>query len=119
MRTVPEELQLVARPTAHDEIVFTPINNDATRRALLSGEADVMEPVPLQDVERIKGAGVNVLQAMSCARSSPRRPQSATSSVQQRQGKNPFRCAARRAFYQAIDEETIVARHAVVPRRPG
>src|ERR1035441_8630106 len=37
-----------------DEIVFTPIGNDATRvAALLSGETDVMEPVPLQDVERI------------------------------------------------------------------
>ncbi|MBC7602460.1 MAG: ABC transporter substrate-binding protein, partial [Ramlibacter sp.] len=40
-----------------DEIVFTPIGNDATRvAALLSGETDVMEPVPLQDVERIKAA---------------------------------------------------------------
>jgi peptide/nickel transport system substrate-binding protein len=41
-----------------DDIVFTPIGNDATRvAALLSGETDVMEPVPLQDVERIKAAG--------------------------------------------------------------
>ena len=41
-----------------DEVVFTPIGNDATRvAALLSGEIDVMEPVPLQDVERIKSAG--------------------------------------------------------------
>ncbi|HEV7913217.1 MAG TPA: ABC transporter substrate-binding protein, partial [Albitalea sp.] len=41
-----------------DEVVFTPIGNDATRvAALLSGEIDVMEPVPLQDVERVKTAG--------------------------------------------------------------
>ncbi|HUG21226.1 ABC transporter substrate-binding protein, partial [Piscinibacter sp.] len=41
-----------------DEVVFTPIGNDATRvAALLSGEIDVMEPVPLQDVERVKSAG--------------------------------------------------------------
>ena len=40
-----------------DEVVFTPIGNDATRvAALLSGEIDVMEPVPLQDIERIKAA---------------------------------------------------------------
>ena len=38
-----------------DEVVFTPIGNDATRvAALLSGEIDLMEPVPLQDVERLK-----------------------------------------------------------------
>ncbi|HYF21133.1 MAG TPA: ABC transporter substrate-binding protein, partial [Ramlibacter sp.] len=36
------------------EVVFTPIGNDATRvAALLSGEIDVMEPVPLQDVDRV------------------------------------------------------------------
>ena len=33
--------------------VFTPISNDATRvAALLSGEIDLMYPVPLQDVKR-------------------------------------------------------------------
>ena len=38
-------------------MIFTPIGNDATRvAALLSGEIDVMEPVPLQDVERLKAA---------------------------------------------------------------
>ena len=41
-----------------DEVVFTPIGNDATRvAAMLSGEIDVMEPVPLQDVDRVKAAG--------------------------------------------------------------
>ena len=40
-----------------DEIVFTPINSDATRvAALLSGEVDVIEPVPLQDIARVKPA---------------------------------------------------------------
>ena len=38
-----------------DEVIFTPIGNDATRvAALVSGEIDVMEPVPLQDIARIK-----------------------------------------------------------------
>ncbi len=47
-----------------DEVIFTPIGNDATRvAALLSGEIDVMEPVPLQDVERLKSnANLKVLQ---------------------------------------------------------
>ena len=36
------------------EIVFTPIGSDATRvAALLSGEVDVIEPVPLQDIARV------------------------------------------------------------------
>ncbi|WP_259274945.1 ABC transporter substrate-binding protein, partial [Raoultella terrigena] len=36
------------------EVVFTPIGNDATRvAALLSGQVDVMEPVPVQDIERV------------------------------------------------------------------
>ena len=40
-----------------DEVIFTPIGNDATRvAALLSGEIDVMEPVPVQDVDRIKAS---------------------------------------------------------------
>jgi len=38
------------------EVVFTPIGNDATRvAALLSGEVDVMEPVPVQDIDRVNG----------------------------------------------------------------
>jgi peptide/nickel transport system substrate-binding protein len=36
--------------------VFTPIANDATRvAALLSGEIDLMYPVPLQDIRRLEG----------------------------------------------------------------
>jgi peptide/nickel transport system substrate-binding protein len=39
------------------EVIFTPIGNDATRvAALLSGEVDVMEPVPVQDIERINAS---------------------------------------------------------------
>ena len=38
-----------------DEIVFTPIGSDATRvAALLSGEVDVIEPVPIQDIQRVE-----------------------------------------------------------------
>ena len=38
-----------------DEVIFTPIGADATRvAALLSGEIDMMEPVPVQDVTRLR-----------------------------------------------------------------
>src|SRR6266478_8818203 len=45
------------------EIVFTPIAFDATRvAALLSGEVDVIEPVPIQDITRVNAsAGASVL----------------------------------------------------------
>ncbi len=37
------------------EIIFTPIGSDATRvAALLSGEVDVIEPVPIQDIARVE-----------------------------------------------------------------
>src|SRR5205823_6091194 len=36
------------------EIIFTPIGSDATRvAALLSGEVDIIEPVPTQDIARV------------------------------------------------------------------
>src|SRR5689334_4038709 len=105
-----------------DEVVFTPIGNDATRvAALLSGETDVMEPVPLQDVERIKGAGnFTVLQGPELRTiflgMDQKRDELQFSSVK---GKNPFKdVRVRRAFYQAIDEETIknrVMRGAALP----
>ena len=96
-----------------DEVVFTPIGNDATRvAALLSGETDLMEPVPLQDVERIKAAGLNVAQGPELRTiflgMDQKRDELLFSSVK---GKNPFKdVRVRRAFYQAIDEETIKAR---------
>jgi len=96
-----------------DEVVFTPIGNDATRvAALLSGEVDLMEPVPLQDVERLKSAGLTVLQGPELRTiflgMDQKRDELQFSSVK---GKNPFKdVRVRRAFYQAIDEETIKSR---------
>ena len=35
-------------------MIFTPIKSDATRvAALLSGEIDMMDPVPVQDIDRV------------------------------------------------------------------
>jgi len=104
------------------EVVFTPIGNDATRvAALLSGEIDVMEPVPLQDVERIKASGkFEVLQAPELRTiflgMDQRRDELLSSSVK---GKNPFKDKrVRQAFYQAIDINAIksrVMRNAATP----
>ncbi|MBI3512542.1 MAG: ABC transporter substrate-binding protein [Proteobacteria bacterium] len=47
-----------------DEVVFTPIGAAPTRlAALLSGEVDMINPVPLQDVERVKTtAGLKIVE---------------------------------------------------------
>ncbi|HMM84469.1 ABC transporter substrate-binding protein [Azohydromonas sp.] len=96
------------------EVVFTPIGNDATRvAALLSGEIDVMEPVPLQDVARLQASpNLKVMQGPELRTiflgMDQRRDELLFSSVK---GKNPFKDRrVRQAFYQAIDIETIKSR---------
>ena len=94
-----------------DEVIFTPIGNDATRvAALLSGEVDVMEPVPVQDVARLKSnAKLKVLQGPELRviflGMDQKRDELLFSNVK---GKNPFKDKrVRQAFYQAIDIEGI------------
>ena len=94
-----------------DEVVFTPIGNDSTRvAALISGEIDVMEPVPVQDNDRIKGNRKFKLVQGPELRviflgMDQRRDELLYSSVK---GKNPFKDRrVRQAFYQAIDTESI------------
>jgi peptide/nickel transport system substrate-binding protein len=93
------------------EVIFTPIGNDATRvAALLSGEVDVMEPVPLQDVERINGsANARVIVGPELRTiflgMDQKRDELLFSNVK---GKNPFKDKrVRQAFYQAIDIQGI------------
>jgi peptide/nickel transport system substrate-binding protein len=88
-------------------VEFTPIGNDATRvAALLSGQVDVIEPVPLQDVARINAGGKSkVMQAPELRTiflgMDQKRDELLYSSVK---GKNPFKDKrVRQAFYQAID----------------
>ena len=97
-----------------DAVEFTPIGNDATRvAALLSGEIDMMEPVPVQDVERIKSnSKLKVMQGPELRiiflGMDQKRDELLFSSVK---GKNPFKDKrVRQAFYQAIDIETIKSR---------
>jgi peptide/nickel transport system substrate-binding protein len=105
-----------------DEVIFNVIGNDATRvAALLSGEVDVMEPVPVQDVDRIKAApNLKVLQGPELRviflGMDQKRDELLFSNVK---GKNPFKDKrVRQAFYQAIDIEGIkrsVMRGAATP----
>ncbi len=50
-------------PLVYSDVIFTPIQNAATRvAALLSGELDFIQDVPVQDIERVKGtAGLKVV----------------------------------------------------------
>ena len=96
------------------EVVFTPIANDATRvAALLSGEIDLMEPVPLQDIERLKAnPALKVLQGPELRTiflgMDQQRDELLYSDVK---GRNPFKDhRVRRAVYQAIDIEAIRTR---------
>jgi peptide/nickel transport system substrate-binding protein len=96
------------------EIVFTPIANDATRlAALVSGEVDfVLDPAP-RDVPRLKTTpGVKVVEGpenrIVFIGMDQGRDELLYSSVK---GKNPFKdVRVRRALYQAVDIETIRSR---------
>jgi len=93
------------------EIVFRPIGNAATRvSALLSGEIDMMFPVPLQDVPRVEStSGFKVLQGPELRTIFLGMDQERAELLDMPgSGKNPFKdVKVRRAFYQAIDIEAI------------
>ena len=93
------------------EVIYTPVANDATRvAALLSGQVDVMEPVPVQDVARINAsANARVLAGPELRTiflgMDQKRDELLQSNIK---GKNPFKDKrVRQAFYQAIDIEGI------------
>jgi peptide/nickel transport system substrate-binding protein len=104
------------------EVIFTTIKADATRvAALLSGEIDMMDPVPVQDIARIQAnANTTVLTGPELRtiflNMDSFRNELLYSDVK---GKNPFKDArVRKAFYQAIDIEAIrtrVMRNMAVP----
>ncbi len=88
------------------EVVFTPIANPATRvAALLSGQVDIMAPVPVQDIARVNSGATRVLTGPELRTiflgMDQKRDELLFSSVK---GKNPFKDKrVRQAFYQAID----------------
>jgi peptide/nickel transport system substrate-binding protein len=96
------------------EIDFTPIASDATRvAALLSGEVDVIEPVPIQDIQRVNSSGVATVLNGPELRTiflgmDESRDELLYSNVK---GKNPFKdVRVREAFYKAIDVDLIKTR---------
>ena len=104
------------------EVVFEPVSSDATRvAALLSGDMDLVYPVPLQDIDRVNSN--DGTQALTGAElrtvffgMDQGRDELLYSNVE---GANPFRDRrVRMAFYQAIDVNAIqrvVMRNASTP----
>ena len=97
-----------------DEVIFTTISNDATRvAALLSGDVDWADPIPLQDIQRVNASGAaKVLQGPELRTIflgfDQYRPELLYSNIK---GKNPFKdVRVRQAFYLAIDENAIAAK---------
>ena len=104
------------------DVIFTPIGNNATRvAALLSGEVDMMEPVPVQDIARISAdKNLKVVQALELRTIFLGMDQSRNELLQSSvKGKNPFKDKrVRQAFYQAIDVnalQKVVMRGASAP----
>lgn len=93
------------------EVIFQTIKSDATRvAALLSGEIDMMDPVPVQDIDRVNASPTarallgpeirTIFLNMDQVRD-----ELLYSNVK---GKNPFKdVRVRKAFYQSIDIEAI------------
>ena len=97
-----------------EEVVYTPIGNDATRvAALASGQVDMMQPVPVQDVARLKqNRSLDVLQGPELRTIFLGMDQSRDELLYSNvKGRNPFKDKrVRQAFYQAIDIEAIRSR---------
>jgi len=93
------------------EVIMTPISSDATRvAALLSGEVDMVYPIPVQDMKRINSnAGTSVLAGPELRTiflgMDQDRAELLHSNVK---GKNPFKDKrVREAFYRAINVDAI------------
>ena len=93
------------------EVIFTPIGSDATRvAALLSGEIDMMYPVPVQDIQRVNSnAGTSVMKGPELRTIflsfDQNRDELLYSNIK---GKNPFKdIRVREAFFRAINIDAI------------
>jgi peptide/nickel transport system substrate-binding protein len=93
-----------------DQAIFTPISNDATRvAALLSGEIDLMYPVPLQDIARLQSdPNVEVLEGPELRTIFLGMDQWREESLDDPGAKNPFLDQrVREAFAHALDLDAI------------
>ena len=101
-----------AKPEGNvQEVVFTPIGNDATRSAaLISGELDFILDPPPRDVARLRStAGVKIIDGpenrIVFIGMDQFRDELQNSNIK---GKNPFKdVRVRKALYQAVDIETM------------
>ena len=92
-------------------VEFTPIGSDATRvAALLSGELDMVYPIPVQDIARVKSNPKTTAMLGPELRTiflgmDQKRKELLYSNIK---GKNPFKdVRVRKAFYHAINIEAI------------
>jgi peptide/nickel transport system substrate-binding protein len=111
---VPHEAWWGPREHNLTEVVFTPIQSDATRvAALLSGELEMIYPIPQQDAARVNATGKHAVLTGFELRTifvnmDQARDELLESSVK---GKNPFKDKrVRQAIYQAIDMDAIKSR---------
>jgi peptide/nickel transport system substrate-binding protein len=100
---------------AWQRVVFRPITSSGPRvAALLSGDVDLIENVPIQDLERIRAnASYKVVQGLSARVIYLHFDyiDDAPPGVAEAQGKNPFRDKrVREAVSKAVDRDAIVAR---------
>jgi len=95
------------------DVVFTPINNASTLvSALLSGEVDVVMPLPLQDIPRVEGAeGVKVVSSAEARTMYLGMDQWRDQIIESPVEGNPFLdLRVRQAFAHAVDAQAIIDR---------
>lgn len=95
------------------EVVFTPINNAATLvSALLSGEVDLVMPLPLQDIPRVEnGSGVKVVSSAEARTMYIGMDQWRDQIIESPVEGNPFLdLRVRQAIAHAVDAQAIIDR---------
>jgi peptide/nickel transport system substrate-binding protein len=95
------------------EVIFTPINNAATLvSALLSGEVDLVMPLPLQDIPRVEnGAGVKVVSSAEARTMYIGMDQWRDQIIESPVEGNPFLdLRVRQAVAHAVDAQAIIDR---------
>lgn len=95
------------------DVVFTPINNAATLvSALLSGEVDLVMPLPLQDIPRVESAeGVQIVSSAEARTMYLGMDQWRDQIIESSVEGNPFLdLRVRQAFAHAVNAEAIIDR---------
>ncbi len=96
-----------------DKVEFTPINNASTLvSALLSGEVDLVMPLPLQDIARVESAdGIKVVSSPEARTMYIGMDQWRDQIIESPVKGNPFKdLRVRQAFAHAIDAQAIIDR---------